>query len=1037
MANKLLLIGVDYFRSFTRKTDFVRDVIDFGLVLVEKYGFEEADITELYNQDATKKNLIDALNMLSSNVDKNDNLIIYYLGLSIYNKSDGKGYWIPYDGDKDFSTWIPNEFVISSVGKLKAGNILLIANGYFSPQLMIKTIMGGSSQHSNITSRWCLISNETQVVENINSPVIQATENIVSDYFSKTILLFLNEKNKDFYLNELASFLKSNSQRLELAELLCSSLRLPDHRGGEYKFVIKQPTATGKFKGYRDFLKLLQLYKRNTDFKEISIVEDRINKVGFKLYQENDSVQKKTNFYLYLFEGIVQTKTFNYLSKYHRNILNNRSTILFLSKEKSVLNLEARMKNVVKKFTPLSSFYLDDFIRDRLTPKMIKEEESDFLSISNFILPSYQSDINITNLDSYVYEWFSKDDEPILVVKGAGGIGKTTFAQYIADKIVLVNKKTSVLFIDSLQIKDSLLTRRKTNKAISIYNFYEALHEISDNLLEKLNEELFQVNFDAGNLLLIIDGLDEVISKLPDFDVDFFLDSINEITQIGGGKVIITCRTYFWDTATQLRSKFNSIELLPFSLSQTKSFFEKSFDNDNSKVKRALKIADDFKYPENDGENIFHPYVLDIIRSIIITDGETIIDDLTIFNSRILKNSVKNDYIVYRICYRERLRIGQIDVDDQLRFFIFMAAEAKGSIRVEMLKQEIERALGRHIDKTNIEAFKAHPFLQHFERTTRFRYDFLTDYFRGMYIADFFDYESTSNEPTDLFVNVVIDNCWFGSPMISDVAARVTHWTDNDLYLVSHIIELISDSQTIEATNKKKAIANIFNICLAINKKFKQNNIDDNTTLLVSIFQSSKGVIENLSIININNADQRIRFDFSDKIINQAYIHSYNSFWSCKFNDKTLFTDCHLLNLQGLKERNIAVSKNNFKDCTYDETVTNAFYVSDNNETDKKGKARLFLQDFFHLFISNGKLGRQWEDEVIKPRFSGINKYSYNYKHVIRIMKSQKVIKIYENLGTQKKLEIEQSYREDITKFVKDGTSSNIISILSDELSKL
>ena len=52
---------------------------------------------------------------------------------------------------------------------------------------------------------------------------------------------------------------------------------------------------------------------------------------------------------------------------------------------------------------------------------------------------------------------------------------------------------------------------------INVYNFYEALYEINSSDGEKLNEDLFRLNLDAGNFLLIIDGLDEVISKAKGF----------------------------------------------------------------------------------------------------------------------------------------------------------------------------------------------------------------------------------------------------------------------------------------------------------------------------------------------------------------------------------------------------------------------------------------------------------------------------------------------------------------------------------------
>lgn len=74
----------------------------------------------------------------------------------------------------------------------------------------------------------------------------------------------------------------------------------------------------------------------------------------------------------------------------------------------------------------------------------------------------------------------------------------------------------------------------------------------------------------------------------------------------------------------------------------------------------------DFKY-DGDENGTFHPYVLDIIRSIVI-DHQSIETDLSEFSSHYLRNKIKNDYVIFRICDRERKRVGQINIDEQVSF---------------------------------------------------------------------------------------------------------------------------------------------------------------------------------------------------------------------------------------------------------------------------------------------------------------------------------------------------------------------------------
>jgi len=201
------------------------------------------------------------------------------------------------------------------------------------------------------------------------------------------------------------------------------------------------------------------------------------------------------------------------------------------------------------------------------------------------------------------------------------------------------------------------------------------------------------------------------------------------------------------------------------------------------------------------------------------------------------------------------------------------------------------------------------------------------------------------------------------------------------------------------------------------------------------LFQKKKGNLANLSIINVNNVDHKLRFDFSNLTLSNCYIDNYNSFWDCKFNELTFFIECHLLNLNSSKKNN-TLTKSNFQECITDETINRALIIGLQDKVDKKGNAKLFMDDFFHLFLSNGRLERQSENDVIKVRFGSINKFAYGYKTTIKILKNQSVIILYDNIrGT--KIEIVDEYKEDIFKFVKDGTMSKIISTLIDEFSKI
>jgi hypothetical protein len=80
--NYLLIIGIDHYPRFSepgnRLTTCVKDVTDFKYVLLEKYHFENENITELLDSQATSSNIQIALESYSKNLSESSNLIIYF-----------------------------------------------------------------------------------------------------------------------------------------------------------------------------------------------------------------------------------------------------------------------------------------------------------------------------------------------------------------------------------------------------------------------------------------------------------------------------------------------------------------------------------------------------------------------------------------------------------------------------------------------------------------------------------------------------------------------------------------------------------------------------------------------------------------------------------------------------------------------------------------------------------------------------------------------------------------------------------------------
>ncbi|HFU0225763.1 TPA: hypothetical protein ACGTR3_001345, partial [Vibrio parahaemolyticus] len=175
-----------------------------------------------------------------------------------------------------------------------------------------------------------------------------------------------------------------------------------------------------------------------------------------------------------------------------------------------------------------------------------------------------------------------------------------------------------------------------------------------------------------------------------------------------------------------------------------------------------------------------------------------------------------------------------------------------------------------------------------------------------------------------------------------------------------------------------------------------------------------------------------IKFNFESVTISNSTIDNFGNFWKCKFDTSTRFVQSELVNLNEKISSSI-LGKDNFIDCTFDSGLTSAIETIDSNKGNRRAKIKAFVHDFFHLFVSNGRLGRQWEHKVIAPRFSGINKCNLNYKKVVSIFKSNGVLVISDELG-KRKFTISDDSKADVNNYLNDGTLSDSITKIIQEL---
>jgi len=100
-------------------------------VLKQRFGFQ---VTLL--QDATRQQLLSALNKLRQQVGPQDQVVVYYAGHGQMDSVTARGYWIPVDGDeKDLAQWVSVIDVTDQLSAMTARHVLVIADSCYSGTL--------------------------------------------------------------------------------------------------------------------------------------------------------------------------------------------------------------------------------------------------------------------------------------------------------------------------------------------------------------------------------------------------------------------------------------------------------------------------------------------------------------------------------------------------------------------------------------------------------------------------------------------------------------------------------------------------------------------------------------------------------------------------------------------------------------------------------------------------------------------------------------------------------------------------------------
>lgn len=169
----LIIANQEYSNGFRKLEAPKRDAVALKEVIARRYDFDEIKIME----DGTAEDIFNALRQYRENLDKNDNLLIYYAGHGTMDEGTKRGYWIPVDGRQGYPlSWLSTEDVTNEIKMMQANHVLVIADSCYSGAFISRgesepdrTGQGWVRIYANKRSRKMISSGDLQRVEDSRS----------------------------------------------------------------------------------------------------------------------------------------------------------------------------------------------------------------------------------------------------------------------------------------------------------------------------------------------------------------------------------------------------------------------------------------------------------------------------------------------------------------------------------------------------------------------------------------------------------------------------------------------------------------------------------------------------------------------------------------------------------------------------------------------------------------------------------------------------------------------------------------------------
>ncbi|MBF4335029.1 NACHT domain-containing protein [Vibrio anguillarum] len=582
----------------------------------------------------------------------------------------------------------------------------------------------------------------------------------------------------------------------------------------------------------------------------------------------------------------------------------------------------------------------------------------------------------------------SNSDYISSLLVGDGGCGKSSLCVSLYSKLAQ-NNNCVPFFISSEAIRNYVEETNYIPDFIGgLYDLYEIQAKCNQQRVI-LDRKKFDISLCAGNIVIIIDGLDEFPSIFGDkFDTSVLLTSISEShSQLGKSRILITSRdTKFVDSEQFSQLDIKKYELLGFKESDCKRYIRKRFrgkaDNIDNIASMIVSILQENTF-EMDERVI--PFILVQICN-IYESSDSIEDFTNFFGKTNLPFKCLNtftDHIVYGIFKREKNRHKfPISAYEMLNLFTEFSARHGSQWPLDKIMEEVGLL---YDDKSEaiIRCIKINSLIKFNEDCLIIKNDFTLSYLKSIYYINTLASDHLYNESVEAFSKLRYESKEF-----NDLKKFLVKDKINIIQTIAPAIDFMKSElrKEISRVYKLQLICSIENLFYLAMLASKDSTKDNATKLLKEFFSTGvHNTIENCYI-----KGDLPPLDFSYLTVTKSKFSYYPKFLSSKFEQSnfmyTEFSNCHN---PAINTKNILDAKFDKNTCILGDLEYSLNSISENMEKEidfVEGECKRFFSSFRKgiYFKDNNKqhikfstsvngLTRKGFDSLIKEKYIEIS----------------------------------------------------------------